>query len=152
MPRCGHLLPGFRASCLTVCGVLAVISAVLLLRGVEASMGEFAVPAATLASPHYRDAIVWVYTHQLVLGLLIGMFGLVVTEPAAQRRVARLLLAAHILYMYLDVRSSDSALGSGLYEGPGSLLPVLVGLLCVVLFAHLSVCRPERARAAPAGS
>lgn len=152
MARCGHFLPGFRASCLTVGVLYPLLAGGLLLRGVEASMGEFAVPPVVLASPHYHDAIVWVYTHQIVLGLVIGALGLTVTDPAAQRRIARLLLAVHILYTVLDVRSSDSALGNGLYEGPGSLIPALVGLFGVVLFAHVSVCRPERARAAPAGS
>ena len=152
MTRCGHFLPGFRASCLTVGVLYPVLAGSLLLRGVEVSMGEFAVPPVVLASPHYHDAIVWVYTHQIVLGLVIGALGLTVTDPRAQRGVARLLCAVHILYMWLDVRSSDSALGNGLYKGPGSLIPVFVCLFVIVLFAHLSVCRPERARAAPAGS
>lgn len=152
MTRCRHFLPGFRASCLTVCVLYAALAGGLLLRGVAPSMAEFAVPPAVLASPHYHDAIVWVYTHQIVLGLVIGAIGLTVTDPGARRGVARLLCAVHILYTWLDLRSSDSALGDGLYKGPGSLIPVLVCLLVTVLFAHLSVCRSERARAAPAGS
>jgi hypothetical protein len=152
MTRCGHYLPGFRASCLTVGVLYVVLAAGLLLRGVEPSMGEFAVPPVVLASPHYHDAIVWVYTHQIVLGLVIGAIGLTVTDPGSRRGVARLLFAVHILYTWLDVRSSDSALGNGLYKGPGSLIPVFVCLFVLMLFAHLSVCRPERALAAPAGS
>lgn len=152
MTRCRHLLPGFRASCLAVAGLYAVIAGGLLLRGPVAGMADFAIPAAALASPHYQDAIVWVYTHQLIVGLLIGAFGLTVTDPAHRRGVARLLLAAHVVYVYLDVRSSDSPLGNGLYQGPASLLPVVIGTVGLLLFAHLSVCRPERARPAPADS
>lgn len=148
MARC-RFLPGFRASCLTVCVLYALLAGGLLLRGVEASMAEFAVPPAVLASPHYHDAIVWVYTHQIVLGLLVGALGLTVTDPAAQRSVARLLCAVHIYYTYLDARSSDSALGNGLYQGPGSLIPVFMCLFGVLLFAHLGVCRPRRAPTAP---
>lgn len=142
MTGCRHPLPGFQASCLTVCVLYLVLAGGLLLRGVEPGMAEFAVPPAVLASPHYRDAIVWVYTHQLVLGLVVGAIGLTVTDPVARRGVARLLCAVHILYTWLDLRSSDSALGNGLYKGPGSLIPVFVCLLVVLLFAHLGVCRP----------
>lgn len=46
------VLPGFRASCLTLAVVYVVIAGTLPLRGPRVAMAEYAVPAATLASSH----------------------------------------------------------------------------------------------------
>lgn len=134
-------LPGFRRTCLGVCGLYALFAGGVLLRGAEASMAEFEVPAAVLTSPHYADAIRWVYVHMLVLGLVVGLVGARADDPRLQRDFSRLMFAASAVYTCLDLRASDSPLGEALYRGPGSLIPVLVCLLTTVLFARLAFAR-----------
>jgi hypothetical protein len=138
---CKHRLPGFRTSCLVAGALYVVIGGAVLARGTAASMGEFGVPADTLASPHYDDAIRWVYLHMVVLGLVLGVVGHFGQGVALQRWFARLMLAAHVAYVFLDVRGSDTALGTGLYQGPASIIPAVCGGFVLLLFAHLSICR-----------
>lgn len=104
-------------------------------------MAEFAVPAAVLASPHYQDAIFWVYSHMIVLGLVIGAIGVSVEDGRWQRRIARLLSAAYAYDAGLDARASDSVVGDGLYQGSGSLVPVFVSLAVTLLVGHLAAAR-----------
>ena len=117
-----------------------VLGGQILLRGVPASMAEFAVPEETLKSPHYQDAIFWVYLHMVVIGLLTVVVGATATEDRLKRWYARALFAAHIVYTYLDARASDSFLGTGLYRGPGSVVPAIISLLVTILFAHVAFC------------
>lgn len=145
MPGCRHHLPGFRTTCLIVGAVEVALAAMILIRGVRESMAPFGVPEALLTAPHYQDAIVWVYTHMLVLGLVIGVVGAYAEGERLKRAFSRLIFAAHALYLYFDVRASDSALGDGLYQGPGSLGPVVVGVVVAALFGHLSLCAGSRA-------
>ena len=150
MSRCRHPLPGFRATCLTVGGLHVALAGMLLLRGVRPSMAQFAVPDAILDSPHYNDAIFWVYSHQIVIGLILGVLGLRAEDGRLKLWMARLLFAAHAYYAYLDLRASDSPLGTGLYQGPASLIPAAVGLVMMLLFAHLSLCAATGADDRPA--
>ena len=145
MPSCPHRLPGFRATCLIISALEVPLAASILLRGVRPSMAPFGVPDALLDAPHYQDAILWVYTHMLVLGLIIGVVGLYADGERLKRAFARLMFAAHAYYAWLDLHASDSALGTGLYRGPGSLVPVVIGLVITALFAHLSLCARSRA-------
>lgn len=138
--HCKHYLPGFRGTCLTVCGLYVFLSSSLFIRGLMPSMAQFQVPAQTLASPHYADALLWVYVHMAVIGLMLGVIGWYATESRLQRVFARLMLFVHIAYFYLDLRSSDSPWGNALYKGPASMVPVLIGMLMCLLFAHLSIC------------
>ena len=55
-------LPGFKASCLTVCILYIFLAGGLFARGLMVAMAEYQVPQAQLDSPHYYDAIFWVYT------------------------------------------------------------------------------------------
>ena len=139
--RCKHRLPGFRPVCLVAGVAYVLLGGSILVRGGAASLAEFGVPAATLASPHYADAIWWVYVHMIVIGLImlvVGAFG----EGARLRRgFSRLMLAAHAYYLFLDVRSSDTALGNGLYQGPASIAPAIIVLVVLLLFVHPSLCR-----------
>lgn len=134
-------LPGFRKTCLGVCGLYVVLASGILIRGAEASMQEFAVPAAVLTAPHYQDAIFWVYLHMLVIGAIIGLMGHRAEEPRLQRDFSRLMFVASAVYTWLDLRASDSPLGEALYRGPGSLLPFFVCLLTTVLFGRLALTR-----------
>lgn len=134
-------LPGFRNTCLIVSVLDVLLAAGVLLRGIRPSMAQFGVPQAVLDSPHYTDAIFWVYSHMLVIGLIIGVLGWYAESPALRQAMARLLLAAHLFYTVLDFRASDSLLGNGLYQGPASLIPAFISLFMTVLFAHLSFCK-----------
>ena len=126
--------PWFRRV-MTVLGPLwVVLAGSILLRGTEESLREFAVPEAVLTSPQFDDAITWVYVHMAVLGVLLFALGRWVTEPRAQRNFARLLVVAQLVYLYLDIRSSDSALGNGIYQGPASLIPVAMGVVFLIAF------------------
>ena len=140
---CAHRLPGFRTACV-VTGVLDVLlGGSVLARGGAASLAEFEVPPATIASPHYADAISWVYVHMIVLGCVLALVGVLGQGARLQRWFSRLMLGAHACYLYLDVRTSDSALGNGLYQGPASIVPAVIVLGMLLLFVHPSVCTPS---------
>jgi hypothetical protein len=149
---CKHHMPGFRSACLITGVTYVLLGASVLARGGAASLAEFGVPAVTLTSPHYADAIWWVYVHMIVLGLVLGVVGRFAEGERFQRWFARLMLAAHAYYLFMDVRTSDTALGNGLYQGPMSIVPALIGLCVLLLFVHPSLCTGAAApRAANAG-
>ena len=75
-------------------------------------MAGFGVPDAVLASPHYQDAIFWVFTHMLVLGLVIGVVGYFAGGERTRRAFARLMCAAIAVFTGLDLHTSDSPVGS----------------------------------------
>jgi len=104
-------------------------------------MAGFGIPAAVLAAPHYQDAMLWVFTHMLVLGLTIAVVGYFAESARTRRSFARFMLAAITIFTVLDIRTSDSPLGSGLYAGVRSLVPPLINLVVVLLLVHLSLCR-----------
>ncbi len=89
--------PKFRGCCVFVGVVQCVLALSVLVRGVEV-LAPFGVPESTLVSPHFGDAIYWVYTHMVVLGALIIAIGLRVTDPAARTTLSRLLFVAHAYY------------------------------------------------------
>lgn len=60
-----------------------------------------------------------------------------------QRAFSRLMLAALLVYTMLDVRTADWALGNALYKGPGSLGPVVVDVLTLVLWLCLNLVKPR---------
>jgi hypothetical protein len=136
-------LPGFRASCLTLAVLYVLLAGSILLRGPMVAMADYAVPAETLASPHYADAMRWVFLHMTVLGSVIGVVGWFAEGLRLQRAFSRLMLAAQLVYATLDVRTADWPLGNALYKGGGSLGPVVVDLLAIVLWARLSFVRPR---------
>jgi hypothetical protein len=143
-------LPGFRASCLTLAVLYVLLAGSILARGPMVAMAEYAVPAATRASPHYADAMRWVFLHMTVIGLILGVVGWYAEGVRLQRAFARLMLLALLVYTTLDVRTADWPLGSALYKGPGSLGPVLVDALALVLWGRLSLVRPRPASEAVA--
>ena len=136
-------LPGFRATCLIVCGLYVFLAGGLFLQGLMKSMSNYNVPAEILASSHYYDAIFWVYTHMIVIGLLIGCVGLYAENFKLKKRLSILLFFAHFFYTYLDFRSSDSYFGNGLYQGTASVFPAIVSLVITLLFLNLSITLTE---------
>lgn len=136
-------LPGFRASCLTLSGLYVCLAGSILARGPMRAMADYGVPMETLASPHYADAMFWVFLHMTMIGLIIGVVGWFAEGVRLQRAFARLMLGALLVYTFLDVRTADWALGNALYKGSGSLGPVVVDLLAIALWLRLVIVRPK---------
>lgn len=143
------VLPGFRATCLTLSALYVFLAGSMLARGPGVAMAAYQVPAATLASPHYVDAMGWVFLHMTVLGAMLGVVGWYADDVKLQRPFARLWLVAICVYTALDVRTADWALGNALYRGPGSLGPVAVDALAVLLWLRLNVVKPVSRPAQP---
>jgi len=127
-------LPNFKSTFLIVGITFIMLSLGLFAKGLLVSMAEFKVPEVVLNSPHYIDAITWVYIHMLVIGILIFCIGLSVKETTQQKWISLLLFIIMTLYTYLDFRTSDSSLGNGLYQGESSVAPAFIGLLVTLLF------------------
>lgn len=138
-------LPGFRASCFTISGMFVFLAVSFLAGGVAEGMARYEVPAATVASPHYIDAMTWVFLHMTTIGVLVGFMGYFADTVRIQRAFARLMLVEQLIYGFLDVRAADWALGTALYKGPQSLGPVVVGAICVVLWLRLNLVAPRPA-------
>lgn len=125
---------------LILVGVFFMFSALGFIgKGLMTSMAEFKVPQEILNSPHYYDAMLWVYVHMTVLGLLIILLGISVTELQKQKWISLSLFLVTSFYTYLDVRSSDSALGNSLYKGETSLAPAIMALAIAMIFLLLSI-------------
>lgn len=141
MARCRHYLPGFRATFLGVGTLFMILAGMELAQGVTASLAGFGVPEAVLTAPHYQDAMIWVFTHMLVFGLIIAAAGYFVEGGRARRGLARVLIASVAVFTVLDLRTSDSPLGNGLYAGVRSLVPPMIELVVLLLLTHLSFCK-----------
>ncbi|MFY8108412.1 MAG: hypothetical protein ACOVO9_05440 [Bacteroidia bacterium] len=103
------------------------------------SMSEFEVPEQVLNSPHYFDAIFWVYVHMIVIGLLIILLGISVTDLNKQKWISSILFLATSFYTYLDFKTADWSYGNALYKGESSLAPAIIGLLVNLVFMILTV-------------
>ena len=136
--------PRFRTACLIAGGLYVVIGAAILIRGAAASMADYGVPPETLASPHYVDSTTWVYVHTVVLGVLVALVGGLARSAALKLWFSRAMVAAHLVYGALDMAHSEP-LGDGLYRGPASIAPAVIGLLALLLFVGPSVRREEPA-------
>lgn len=146
------VLPGFRATCLTLSALYVFMAVSTLARGPMDAMAVFAVPPATLASPHYADAMGWVLLHMTVLGATLGVVGWYADDVKLQRPFARLWLAAIAVYTVLDMRTADWPLGNALYRGTGSLGPVVLDVVAVALWLRLNLVKPVPRDASRAGS
>ncbi|MEM6273578.1 MAG: hypothetical protein AAF998_29505, partial [Bacteroidota bacterium] len=109
-----RFLPGFKATYLISGGLFVFLAASLFAQGIPEFMSQFNVPQSTLDSPHYLDAMLWTYSHMIILGLITILMGLLAQGAKLKVWMSRLLLIANAYYMVLDFRSSDSALGNGL--------------------------------------
>jgi hypothetical protein len=89
----------------------------LFTKGLMHSMAEFKVPEPILNSSHYFDAILWVYLHMIVIGILILIIGYSVNDFNKQKWIAILLLLVTAFYTYLDFRSADWIFENALYKG-----------------------------------
>ena len=111
----------------------------LFAKGLMVSMAEFKVPEIILDSAHYYDAILWVYVHMMVIGLLIVIICYSVNDLNKQKWIAALLFMVTAFYVYLDFRSADWAYGNALYQGESSIIPAIIGLLVNLLFFQLAI-------------
>jgi hypothetical protein len=143
MALCRHYLPGFKATCLGVGALFVLLAGSELAQGVAASMSGFGIPEAVLASPHYQDAMGFVFVHMLTLGVLVATVGMVLEAPRARRVFARVMALMMLVYTVLDVHTSDSALGNHLYLGARTLVPPVIDGVVLLLFAHLGFCRRD---------
>lgn len=148
MSRCGHLLPGFRAACLGIGATFTVIAASELAQGIPASLAGFGVPEVVLRSAHYQDAMSWVFTHMLFLGLIIAGIGHFADSVRTRQAFSRIMAPVIAVFLIMDIRTSDSPLGNGLYAGGRSLVPPVIDLVVLLLFAHLALCRTACSSAA----
>jgi hypothetical protein len=133
------LLPNFKRTFLIVGYTFMLLPISLFTKGLMASMAEFKVPEIILQSAHYYDAMLWVYVHMMVLGLLIVTIGYSVHDFNKQKWIAALLFVVTAFYVYLDFRSADWVLGDGLYKGESSLIPGFIGLVINLLFFQLAI-------------
>ncbi|MBI3233931.1 MAG: hypothetical protein HYZ42_07795, partial [Bacteroidetes bacterium] len=98
-------LPNFKTTFLIVGITFIMLSLGLFAKGLLVSMAEFKVPQDVLNSPHYIDAITWVYIHMLVIGILILCIGLSAKETSHQKWISLLLFIISSIYTYLDFRT-----------------------------------------------
>ena len=132
------LIPGFKATCIIVGTLDILLAGSMFAKGVIKGMAEFKVPPAQLASPHYADAMFWVFLHMFMIGVLIITIGLLAENPAKKVWAARALVLMHCVYAFLDIQTSDNYFGNALYQGPRSVIPVFIDVLYILLFLRLS--------------
>lgn len=138
MPSPKKLLPGFKVTCIIVGTMDMLLASSMFAKGVMRGMAEFKVPQAQLSSPHYADAMFWVFLHMFMIGALIISIGLLAENPLKKMWVARVLVLMHCVYAFLDVQTSDNYFGNALYQGPRSVIPVFIDVLYILLFLRLS--------------
>lgn len=121
-------------------GVVEVFFALLtMLQGPGNVMSQFGIPEDVVSSAHYLDAMFWVVLHMCFIGIISISVGVLVRETAAQRWLPRIFVVFHLVYATLDIRASDSPLGTALYQGPASLVtPIISGTLAAAML-HLAV-------------
>lgn len=133
------ILPGYRITYIIAGFTLIFMSFSLFIKGLIKSMAEFNVPKKVLLSPHYYDAIFWVYLHMLVIGVLIILLGYGVKERSKQTGITFILFLINCFYTFIDIRSSDSPLGNSLYKGEASIIPAVLSFIITLLFLQLFI-------------
>lgn len=129
----------FKTTSIVVGLIMSLLAIALFAKGLMSVMSEYGVPAEVLNSPHYVDAVTWVYLHMIVIGLFIITFGYTVTEPNKQKWVSLVVTMVLSIYTYLDFVHSDSSLGNALYKGNQSLAPAIISLLLTIAFFRLTI-------------
>jgi uncharacterized membrane protein YphA (DoxX/SURF4 family) len=128
----------FRFTFTLVGGVEVIFGILTLCQGVKQFMSQFGIPESVVSSPHYIDAMTWVVLHMTFLGSILVVLGTFAREQRLQRCLTWLVLPFHFVYAFLDVRSSDSPLGTALYQGNMSLFPAVVSCSFFLLFLNLA--------------
>ena len=133
------ILPNFKRTFLIVGYTFILLPISLFTKGLMVSMAQFKVPDFILKSAHYYDAILWVYVHMMVIGLLILIIGYSVNDLNKQKWIVVLLFVVTGFYFYLDFRSADWVFGNALYKGESSIIPAIIGLFVHLLFFQLAI-------------
>ncbi len=115
------------------------LSGMSLAEGPTKMMSQFGIPESVIQSPHYADAMFWVLLHMGFIGTITFSIGMLVRDENAQRWFARIYLLFHLNYAFLDIRASDNPLGTGLYQGPASVVPAVLGCIFCCALAHLAI-------------
>lgn len=115
-----------------------LLSGLMFAQGIVPSMSGFGIPDEVLHSPHYYDAMLYVFYHQFVSGAALFVVGIFAREPLLKIWLVRVLTVLYFLYTYFDFRASDSALGNALYKGPQSLVPPIFALFFTSLLLQLN--------------
>lgn len=110
-----------------------------MLQGVSKLMSQFGIPDAVVSSPHYQDAMFWVVLHMGNIGIICICLGLLLQDPLAQLWFPRVFVLFHSTYAFLDIRASDSPLGTGLYQGPASLMTPIISSIMLAAMLHLAI-------------
>ncbi len=132
-----HLLPDFKKTFLITGYTYLILALGLFYKGLLRSMSEFNVPQEVLNSAHYYDALIWVYVHMAVIGILILIIGYSVFELKNQKVISLLILFITLFYTYLDFRTADWAFGNSLYKGNSSIVPAIIGTIINLLMLQL---------------
>ena len=129
---------GFKTVYVTIGILQIVLSGLMFIKGIVPAMSQFGVPNEVLHSPHYYDAMLYVFYHQLVIGCILVIAGRYATDLLLQVWLTRVLSVLYCIYTYFDFRVSDSVFGNGLYQGAASVIPPLFTLFFTVLILQLN--------------
>ena len=127
-------LRGFRATFLGIGALYLMLASSMLVRG-AAVMRDFAVPDAVVTAPVFQDFFSFFYELMAAQGVLIALFGHVLRERKGQTLVASVLCVWNLYVTWRDLSTSDSPLGSHLYRGSATLIPVFIDLTLALVFA-----------------
>lgn len=129
------LLSSFKVTCLFV-GMLNILMAgSMLAKGVMQGMAEFKVPPTLLASPHYDDAMSWVFLHMGTIGVLIITNGLLAEDSAKKAWAVRVRALMYWAYTFLNIQRSNNYLGKALKQ-----------VIFISAIALLSACQNEEGK------
>ncbi len=129
----------FRATFVGIGSVEVFFALLSMLQGPTNIMSQFGIAEAVIESPHYADAMFWVVLHMCFIGIISISLGLLVFDARAQLWLPRIFVMFHFVYAYLDIRASDSSLGTGLYQGPASLVTPVISCILFVAMLHLAI-------------
>ena len=127
----------FRATFIGVGSVELFFAVLTMWQGPSKVMSQFGIPDAVIGSPHYQDAMFWVILHMSFIGVITIALGLTVRDVVAQLWLPRIFVLFHCVYAYLDIRASDSPLGTGLYQGTASLVTPVISCTLLMAMLHL---------------
>ncbi len=73
-----------------------------------------------------------------MIGVLLILIGFLAEDPVKKLWAARVLVMVHLVYAYLDLKTSDNYFGNALYQGPASVIPVFIDCFYILLFLRVS--------------
>src|SRR5258708_1053840 len=129
---------GFKTTFMVIGSLQVVLSSMIFLQGIVPAMSQFGIPNEVLQSPHYHDAMLYVFYHQFVNGCVLFLVGLFANNLPLQIWLTRVLSVLYCIYTYFDFRASDSVFGNGLYKGSASIIPPLFTLFFTILILQLN--------------